>query len=914
MATQSSPALVVSSPESTPGHTRAYVVPPIAVLVDVGLPLVLLAVFAVTFRMRRAAASKQHTVDTTDEATHIAPFTTVELPSGDAADPVLEVLSAPRPFYWWLLDFNIAQKMRSKSIIATNRAAQAEKELLVVASLPVQELLVRLGVMSSGPNKIGVGKPQSLLSLTASALLQPFNFLMVVVAVVTISPPNSDWKTFTMVMVSSGLAETDFFIEYGSPSRTAALTGEATPVHKTANPSTASQDLLEQQNLCFAGTHVVSGDGLGVVLRIGNDTYIAGIAAALAAQGQMNAFDFAVRRIVYVFIAFVVVMVPLVIVLNGLTTRDWHGAVTFGLSVAVALTPQMLPMIVTANLVQGVRQLRKQKAVVKRLDAVQNLGAMDVLCTDKTGTLTNEQTTLVLEGNQDYTSHNVLKLAYANSYFQSGLPNSTDLGLLAYGRKHGFAGEVEANWAAVDELPFDFERRRLSVVLLDLAGGSTERTLVCKGAVEEVLAVSTYIMEGNAVQPLDEIHIKNVQEAANAMTCKGLRVMGVATRLLGSTHSTVTTGDECLMIFQGFLTFRDEVKASAGPALRSLMENGVAVKVLTGDTLLGAKQVWHTIGMPNTDGIEGHSLAAMEADQFLATVRRCSIFAKVTPQQKVQIVTILQQNDHVVGFLGDGTNDALALRKADVGVSVDSGTDVAKDAADVVLLEKDLKILETGMVTGRIIYGNTIKYIKFSASSSFGNTFSILAAAVWLPFTPIAPIQVLLLNLLYNISQVAIPWDTMDPEFLKQPKKWSAKFLGVYMLIVGPISSIFDICTFCLLWYFYHADNAGNAAAAVFQTGWFLESLMTQTFIVHLLRTERWPFLHSRAAWPLILSSFGTMVLGIVIPYIPGLGPAFQLIHIKPSFYGFMAAIVLGYCLSMQALKYVYIKVFGTWL
>ncbi|KAL3134439.1 hypothetical protein ABBQ38_006496 [Trebouxia sp. C0009 RCD-2024] len=856
MATQASSAIAIPIPDSTKCcGSRAYLVPPIAILVDVGLPLLLLTTFAVTFRMRRAMASKKQTVESTDEDTHIAPFTTVEVLSENVADTMQEVLTEHRPSYLWLLDFAFVSKMRGKSVSPIHRAAKAEKELLVLAFLPLKELLVRLGITSadvgltqqeverrqlaSGPNRVVVGKPQSLLSLTANALLQPFNLLMVVIAVVTVSPPNSDWKTFTMVMVllvvaivlrwtedmrnvrssqtlQSPVVATSWVLRDSTEKQvstedvvmgdvvrllpgnvvpgdvriiqarslsigTAALTGEATPVHKKATASSAEPGLLEQDNLCFAGTHVVSGDGLCVVLRTGNETYIAGIAKALAAQGHMNAFDFAVRRIVYMFIAFVVVMVPLVIVLNGSTTGDWHGAVTFGLSVAVALTPQMLPMIVTANLVQGVRQLRKHKAVVKRLDAVQNLGAMDVLCTDKTGTLTSDQNTLALEGNQDYTSRDVLKLAYANSFFQSGLPNHVDLGVLAYGNKHGFASEVEADWAAVDEIPFNFERRRLSVVLQDLAGGSTKRILVCKGAIEEVLAVSTYVMEEDTVQPLDEVQINKVQQAANAMASKGLRVLGVATRSLDHGRVTVNAGDECLMVFWGFLTLRDEVKASAGPALCSLMDNGVAIKVLTGDTLLGAKQVWDTIGMPSTDGIEGHNLAAMEADQFLATVRRCSIFAKVTPQQKVQIVTMLQKNDHIVGFLGDGTNDALALRRADVGVSVDSGTDVAKDAADVVLLEKDLQILGTGMVIGRIIYGNTIKYIKFSSSSSFGNTFSILAAAVWLPFTPIAPIQVLLLNLLYNISQVAIPWDTMDPEFLKKPKKWSAKFLGVYM-------------------------------------------------------------------------------------------------------------------------------------
>ncbi|KAK9846484.1 hypothetical protein WJX81_005045 [Elliptochloris bilobata] len=1010
---------------------RAIFVPSIAICVDLGMPLLLLLLsFLVLGHRRRAAAARA-----------TAPQCTVgkvSLCVLDVTPPSVLEEAEEKSHPGFITRFAAwvqGQRSSLRGVAAAQAsAAEVERRLGDAAVVAADDLLATLKTAETGlsaeeaavrlaqhgPNRMKSAPPPSSLSIVMAAIIQPFNLLLVGVAVLTISPPNSDWRTFTLIMVlliiaivvrlyeefqnvvsaaallvhssantrvrraarvsawslgggpfegsdeqatvnvdtmdllsavSSGdalrQAGTSFTVERvdlcevvpGDVVELAAgdllpgdvrlladnslhvgesaLTGEPMPVHKEAMACSSKTAVLEHANLCFAGTYVASGTATAVVLSTGDSTFIASIARALAARPELNAFDRAIRRIVYLFILFIVVMVPIVIGLNGWTTGDYHAAAVFGLAVAVGLTPQMLPMIVTTNLARGAALMRKARTVVRRLDAVQSLGAMDILCTDKTGTLTIDTVTLVTHADpQLRTSQEVFRLAFANSFFQASPVNPMDQGIRSFAEANAEANQLGAAevaaWVKVDEVPFDFQRRRLSVVLRAAGDAKAKPMLICKGALEEMLALCDHEDCAGTVAALDDASRARILAAGNTMNEEGLRVLGVATRTFTKAQDSYGVQDEDGMLFKGFLAFLDPLKESAGDAVRDLAAKGVAVKVLTGDSAAVARRICRSLGIDATHCVEGGELAKADDATLAELVNRCSIFAKVAPQQKAAVVAALQASDHVVGFLGDGTNDALALRKADVGVSVDSGTDVAKEAAGIVLLEKDLGVLSAGVTYGRITYGNTIKYIKFASSSSFGNTFSILASAAWLPFTPVAPIQVLLLNLLYNISQMAIPWDTMDPSFLMKPKRWSAKFLGLYMLIVGPISSIFDICTYLTLWYYYGLVTEDDGPA--FQSGWFIESLLTQTFIVHLLRTERWPFLQSRAAWPLQLSSFSTMAAGIAICYIPGLSGAFQLTHVPPSFYGFLTAIIACYCLMVQFIKFCYIRVFNAWL
>ncbi|BDA47243.1 probable magnesium-transporting ATPase, P-type 1 [Coccomyxa sp. Obi] len=963
---------------------RAIVVPVVTYLVDIGLPLGLLLICAIILRARRAKATANAAAASTEDTSNsralvpaAAPFMMLDIEESSAAEHV--------PTAWEKLTACLlglrGVSGRKKSQAATT-AAELEWSLAARAAAPLDTLLQSLAtspaglsseeaaerLCAHGPNAVEESKPPTTLALAWGAVMQPFNGLMLVVAILTASPPNSSYSTFTLIMVLLiGAIAIRFWEELRSRSLSAAMagavtasatvlrdgkeivtdikyvapgdivllsagnlvpgdirlieahnlfvsmsgmTGEAMPVERRPGISSPKETALNHENICLMSTSVVSGSGKGVVVATGAATYIASLARALPSGRTATAFDRAVRRVVYLFIAFIIVMVPLVIVLSGTTTGDWSGAVSFGLAVAVGLTPQMLPMIVVANLSRSVRSMRAKKTAIRRMDAIQNLGAMDVLCTDKTGTLTVDEVTLLKAldmAGQD--SPDVLKLAYANSRFQVGVPNLLDKGVLRVGAERGLEAAVAAEWTFMDEIPFDFERRMLSVVLLPTTGLNCHPMLVCKGALEELLAQCDHCLDGGQILELDQKRREAITERARTLNEVGLRVVGLATKTFTKPLVRVAHEDEAGMLFRGFLAFLDPPKESAIPCINTLYERGVSIKVLTGDSLCVAKRICADMGIDNTHCTTGAELLAAEKDDFAELIERCTVFAKVNPQQKMAIVAGLQRADHIVGFLGDGTNDALALRKADVGISVDSGTDTAKQAADVVMLDKDLATVCEGVLVGRKTYGNTIKYIKFASSSSFGNTFSILAAAIWLPFVPLQAIQVLALNVLYNISQLAIPWDTMDPEFLEKPKRWSAKFLGLYMLIIGPVSSIFDMTTFLIMWYFYKCHNDDPTNVISFQTAWFLESLMTQTFIVHLLRTENIPFVHSRATWPLMLSSFGTMAAGIAICYIPGLDSALSLTAIFPSYYAWLVGTVLAYCCAVQAIKWIYIRV-----
>ncbi|RUP48295.1 transmembrane protein [Jimgerdemannia flammicorona] len=706
-----------------------------------------------------------------------------------------------------------------------------------------------------------------------------------------------------------------------------ALTGEFMPVEKLAAiPSQAASSVFDAQNICLMSTNVVSGLGVGIVLSTGDNTYISTISTILSSSRSMpsNAFEKGIRRVSYLLLLFMVIMVPIVIVVSGFVTKDWKGAAFFGISVAVGLTPEMLPMILNANLARGATEMARKKTIVKRLDAIQNMGAMDVLCSDKTGTLTQDEVVLMkyLDSHGD-TSIPVLKHAYLNSTFQTGLKNLLDHAVINYGNSVDLGSSFAiTDYKKIDELPFDFVRRRMSVILE--RGG--KYSLICKGAMEELLEICSKVREAPLPDHEDDNIVPMTPEYRNRllvrceeMNADGLRVLAVASRELfpsgefSSDYKFNVEADERDLTFHGFLAFLDPPKESVPLAIQDFSKYGVTVKVLTGDNLPVAKKVCRDVGIDTQNVITGPQLEALSSEEFHETVERCTLFAKLTPIQKLDIVNSLKSQNHTVGFLGDGINDALALRGADVGISVESGTNIAKDASDIILLEKSLQVVTTAIIRGRITHGNTIKYIKMAASSNFGNVFSILIASAWLPFVPMLPLQLLVQNLLYDFSQIAIPWDTVDEEFLLDPHPWKAKSIGRFMLFLGPTSSVFDMFTFSIMWFYFGWQDPDTRDQFYFQTGWFIEGLLTQTLIVHMIRTEKLPFIQRNATWPVILGTTLVVAAGIIIPYTP-LGYMLSMEALPGRYFPFLVCVLVGYFSLTQCIKYMYIKLFKEWL
>ncbi|WP_080434459.1 magnesium-translocating P-type ATPase [Burkholderia ubonensis] len=712
----------------------------------------------------------------------------------------------------------------------------------------------------------------------------------------------------------------------------AVLTGEALPVEKYdtlgavagksadaghAAANDASQSLLDLGNVCFMGTNVVSGTATAVVVATGEDTYFGSLARNVVSHKRIEtSFDRGVASVSWLLIKFMFVMVPIVFMINGLTKGDWLSALTFALAVAVGLTPEMLPMIVSANLARGAVAMARRKVVVKRLNSVQNFGAMDVLCTDKTGTLTQDK--IILEHHLDLSGHKneeILRLGWLNSFHQSGQKNLIDIAVVNRANEIGERVKPQG-YKKIDELPFDFVRRRLSVVVEDTRGA---HTLICKGAVEEMLAVSTHVQDEDGVRPLDFVARKRLLEQANAYNEDGFRVLVLATRAIprGDEREQYRTADERDLVVRGFLTFLDPPKESAAPALAALRENGVAVKVLTGDNPTVTIKVCRQVGLEPGKPVLGTEVDALDDTTLAQVVERTTVFAKLTPLQKARIVTALQANGHTVGFLGDGINDAPALRDADVGISVDSGADIAKETADIILLEKSLMVLEEGVIKGRETFGNILKYLNMTASSNFGNVFSVLVASAFLPWEPMLATQLLVLNLVYDTSQMLLPWDRMDPEFLKKPRKWEAGNIKRFMLWVGPTSSVFDITTYLLMWTVFGAGalyhlHGGASGQVVMNSGWFIESLVSQTLVVHLLRTQKIPFLQSTAALPVLLSTVTAIAIGCWLPFSP-FADALGFMHLPGSYWLWLAATMVGYILLAQAVKTIYVRRYKQW-
>lgn len=697
----------------------------------------------------------------------------------------------------------------------------------------------------------------------------------------------------------------DLFVSQSS------LTGESDSIEKVPellDDSAKTGSVVELDNICFMGSNVVSGSAIGVIFATGQSTYLGTIAKSITGVRAQTSFDKGINKVSLLLIRFMLVMVPFVFLINGITKGDWLDAFIFAVSVAVGLTPEMLPMIVTSNLAKGAVAMSKRKTIVKNLNAIQSFGAMNILCTDKTGTLTHDKIVLErylnLSGTEDT---RVLRHAYFNSYFQTGLKNLMDQAILSHTVELGFEN-LEKDYIKIDEIPFDFTRRRMSVVIED---SNDKCQIITKGAVEEMMAICSYVEFNGEVVTIDEALRSRILSKTANLNKEGLRVLAIAQKSWVEKDHSFAIEDESDMVLIGLLAFLDPPKASASSAIKQLHEHGVEVKVLSGDNAGVVKTVCRQVGVDTEHILLGPQIEDMNDDELAAKIGETKVFAKLTPMQKTRIIILLQEQGNTVGFLGDGINDASALRQSDIGISVDTAVDIAKESADIILLEKDLMVLEEGVIEGRKIFGNIMKYIKMTASSNFGNVFSVMAASAFLPFLPMMPIHLLIQNLLYDISQTTIPFDQVDKEYLMKPRKWDSSDLGRFMVHIGPISSIFDITTYLLMWFVFKANSP--EMASLFQSGWFIEGLLSQTLIVHMIRTRKIPFIQSRASWPLMLTTLAIMVVGIAFPF-TSFGAKVGLVGLPWSYFPWLIGTLLCYCALTQLIKQWYIKKFHRWL
>lgn len=705
----------------------------------------------------------------------------------------------------------------------------------------------------------------------------------------------------------------DLFISQSS------LTGESEPVEKVDTAITHDcKNPIELNNLAFMGSNVISGSAIAIAINVGNDTIFGSMAKQLVGKKVTTSFEKGVNSVSWVLIRFMFVMVPVVLFMNGFTKGDWMEAFLFALSVAVGLTPEMLPMIVSANLAKGAVSMSKKKVIVKDLNAIQNFGAMDVLCTDKTGTLTQDKVVLEysldIEGNED---NRVLRHAFLNSYHQTGLRNLMDIAIVNHANEKDMI-ELWHDYKKVDEIPFDFSRRRMSVVVEDKAG---KTQLITKGAIEEMLSVCSHVEYKGKIETITEEIKKEILETVSSYNSQGMRILGIAQKNNPSSVGELSVKDESDMVLIGYLAFLDPPKESTANAIRALEDFGVNVKILTGDNDAVTSSVCKQVGIKVNNLLLGSDIEEMDDELLSEVVEEINVFAKLSPNQKTRVVSALRKNGHTVGFMGDGINDAAAMTESDVGISVDTAVDIAKESANIILLEKDLMVLEDGVVEGRKIYANIIKYIKMTASSNFGNMFSVLVASIFLPFLPMLPIQLLMLNLIYDISCIAIPWDNVDEDYIRVPRKWDSSSISKFMFWIGPTSSVFDIATYALMYFFicpfvfggqYHILNEAQQLGfmGLFHAGWFVESLWSQTLVIHMIRTPGIPFVKSRASWQLTTLTTLGIAVGTIIPY-TFFGKALDMVSMPAIYFPFLIVIIILYMILVTLLKKVFIKRYG---
>ena len=702
-----------------------------------------------------------------------------------------------------------------------------------------------------------------------------------------------------------------------------ALTGESEPVEKLGHMIYTQKALTEMENLAFMGSNVISGSARAVVVAVGKDTFLGSISTDLSKKKSKTSFEKGIQSVSWLLIRFMLVMIPIVLFLNGFTKGDWLQALLFAVSVAVGLTPEMLPMIVSTSLAKGAVAMSRKKVVVKNLNAIQNLGSMDILCTDKTGTLTQDQIVLVrflnLQGNTD---EGVLRHAFLNSYFQTGLRNLLDAAIISRQQALG-ADELIAQYTKIDEIPFDFERRRMSVVVQNPTG---KTQMVTKGAVEEMLSCCSYAEQNGRVVPLTAEMSRHVLDMSAELNTRGMRVIAVAQKTNPSPLGQFSISDESEMVLIGFLAFLDPPKDTAQSAVEALLTYGVHVKVLTGDNEKVTRAICQMVGLPTHRILLGNELDEMTDGQLGELAEEISIFAKLSPLQKSRIIRILQDRGHCVGFMGDGINDASALKTADVSISVDTAVDIAKKSSSVILMEKDLMVLEHSVLEGRRTYSNMMKYLKMTVSSNFGNVLSVLVASAILPFLPMAPLHLILLNLIYDISCTAISWDRVDPEELVVPRHWNTSGISRFIFFMGPVSSLFDIISFIGMYFLIcplftggvlysslHDPSARELYVTVFQTGWFVESMWSQSLVIHMIRTKKIPFIQSRAS--LSVTLFSLLGAGIItlLPFSP-LAEGLGLTPLPLVYFAGLLLIITAYMILATLMKSLYIRRYHTWL
>ncbi len=713
----------------------------------------------------------------------------------------------------------------------------------------------------------------------------------------------------------------------------ASLTGESDPIEKTPDICQVKDSITDYTNIAFMGSNVISGSGTAVVIRTGDRTLFGAMTSAIAGEAVETSFTKGVNAVSWVLIRFMLIMVPLVFVINGITKGDWLDAFLFGISVAVGLTPEMLPMIVTTCLAKGAVSMSKKQTIVKNLNSIQNFGAMDILCTDKTGTLTQDQVVLEYHLNVNGEADmRVLRHAYLNSYFQTGYKNLMDLAIIRKTEEEEAADarllDLSESYIKVDEIPFDFTRRRLTTVVQDKSG---KTQMVTKGAVEEMLSICTYAECNGVVQPLTEDVRRRILKTVDSLNDRGFRVLAIAQKNHPSPVGTFGIKDECDMVLIGYLAFLDPPKETAADAIKALKVHGVTTKILTGDNDKVTRTICKQVGLKVCNILLGSDLDSMTDAELAQSAQSVAVFAKLTPEQKARVVSVLRANGHTVGFMGDGINDAAAMKAADIGISVDTAVDVAKESADIILLEKDLMVLKKGIIEGRKTYANMIKYIKMTASSNFGNMFSVLAASALLPFLPMMSLQLILLNLIYDLSCTAIPWDNVDEEFIAKPRKWDASSVSSFMIWIGPTSSIFDFTTYIFMYFVFcpmfvsggilfsdliaHYSGAELAAMqaryiGMFQAGWFVESMWSQTLVIHMIRTPKLPFIQSCASVPVMLLTMSGIAVLTVIPFTP-LGSALGFTALPAAYFAYLLPCILLYMVLATSLKKAYVRHYG---
>jgi Mg2+-importing ATPase len=689
----------------------------------------------------------------------------------------------------------------------------------------------------------------------------------------------------------------------------AALTGESNPVEKFSAVSEAQgESLTDIQNIGFMGSNIVSGSATAVVMLTGNATYFGSMAKSLSGDRSKTSFERGVDSVSRLLVRMMLVMVPIVFIINGIFKGEWYSSLFFAISIAVGLTPEMLPVIMTSTLAKGAVTMSKRKVIVRSLGAIQTFGEMDVLCTDKTGTLTEDRIALErymnLRGEDD---RRILRHAYLNSQFQTGLKNLIDLAIINRAESYGL-DDISQDYICVDEIPFDFSRRRMSVVLQDKSG---KRQLITKGAVEEILAISSFVDMDGSVSPMDEAARSAAMAVYEKHNREGLRMIAVAQKNQVPESGAFSVADERDMVLIGFVGFLDPPKESAKAAVAALKEHGVRTVVLTGDSEGVAVKVCGKVGVKTSLLLSGSEVEAMDHNELKEAVKTCDLFAKLSPVQKERVVRAFQENGHTVGFMGDGINDAPALRQADVGISVDSAVDIAKESADIILLEKDLMVLEEGVIEGRRTFGNIIKYIKMAASGNFGNMISVIIASIFLPFLPMLPVQILTQNLLSDFAQMGMPFDDVDSEYVKKPRKWETESIKSFMAYMGPLSSLFDIACFAVMWWAIGANNM--ELAPLFQSGWFVFGTVSQALVIHMIRTAKLPFAQSRPSSPLLFSTLLVAAVSVVVGF-TSLAIGIDMLALPLAFAPWLALLLAGYFIAAQLIKGVYIRRHGEWL